>query len=84
MNPISAKLLVARASLALLLVVAGVPAQEAPKGNPYPEHGKVITTRLGIETVGSAGSVGSLKRWIYRPSASARMLISELKSKRPI
>ncbi len=66
MNPISAKLLVARASLALLLVVAGVPAQEAPKGNPYPEHGKVITTRLGIETVGSAGSVGSLKRWIYR------------------
>ena len=60
------KLLVALASLALLLLAAGVAAQQAPKPNPYPENGQVIATRLGAEAVGSAGSVGSLKRWIYR------------------
>jgi hypothetical protein len=58
------KLLVALASLALL--AAGAAAQQAPKPNPYPEHGQVVATRLGAEAVGSAGSVGSLKRWIYR------------------
>ena len=57
-------LLVALASLAL--VAAGVAAQQAPKPNLYPEHGQVIATRLGAEAVGSAGVVGSLKRWVYR------------------
>jgi hypothetical protein len=66
MNPIGPKLLLARASLALLLVAAGIAAQEAPKGKVYPEHGKVIAAHLGTETVGSAGVVGSLKRWVYR------------------
>jgi hypothetical protein len=55
------KLLVAFASLALLPLAAGVAAQQ----EPYPEHGQVIATRLGAEAVGSADSVGSLKRWIY-------------------
>ena len=55
------KLLVAFASLALLPIAAGVAAQQ----EPYPEHGQVIATRLGAEAVGSADSVGSLKRWIY-------------------
>ena len=59
------KLLVALASLTLLLA-AIVAAQQAPKPNPYPEHGQVISTRLGAEAVGSAGVVGSLERWIYR------------------
>jgi hypothetical protein len=71
MNPIGPNFQVARASLALLLIVGVVAAQEAPKGVPYPEHGKVIATHLGIETVGSAGSVGSLKRWIYRVDCGA-------------
>jgi len=94
------KLLVAFASLALLRLAAGVAAQQEPKPNPYPEHGQVIATRLGAEAVGSADSVGSLKRWIYRVdcgdlyydlqggrkrlSPSARMLHSQLKSKKPI
>jgi hypothetical protein len=94
------KLLVALASLALPLLAAGVAAQQAPKENPYPEHGKVIATRLGAEAVGSAGIVGSLKGWVYRViavtsttifreaenrlSPSAKMLLSELKSKKPI
>jgi hypothetical protein len=60
------KMLVAFASLALLPPAAGVAAQQEPKPNPYPEHGQVIATRLGAEAVGSADSVGSLKRWIYR------------------
>jgi hypothetical protein len=60
------KLLVAFASLALLPPAAGVAAQQEPKPSPYPEHGQVIATRLGAEAVGSADSVGSLKRWIYR------------------
>ena len=60
------KLLVALVSLALLLLAARVAAQQAPTSNPYPEHGQVIATRLGAEAVGSAGSVGSLKRWVYR------------------
>jgi len=59
------KLLVALASLALLLA-AGVAAQQAPKPSLYPEHGQVITTRLGGEAVGSAGIVGTVNRWIYR------------------
>jgi hypothetical protein len=94
------KVLVAFASLTLLPLAAGVAAQQEPKPNPYPEHGQVIATRLGAEAVGSADSVGSLKRWIYRVdcgglyydlqggrkrlSPSARMLHSELKSKEPI
>jgi hypothetical protein len=56
------KLLVAFASLALLPLAVGVDAQQEPKPNPYPEHGQVIATRLGAEAVGSADSVGSLKR----------------------
>ena len=60
------KWLVALVSLALLLLAAGVAAQQAPTATPYTEHGQVIATRLGAEAVGSAGSVGSLKRWIYR------------------
>src|ERR1700726_2919809 len=59
------RLQVALASLALLLLAAGVAAQQAPKPSPYPEHGQVIPARLGAEAVGSAGIVGSLKRWIY-------------------
>lgn len=61
---ISLKLLVALVSL--VLFAAGVAAQPAPTPNTYPEHGQVIATRLGAEAVGSAGSVGSLKEWIYR------------------
>jgi hypothetical protein len=57
------KLLAALASLALL--AAGVAAQ-ASRPSSYPEHGQVIATRLGAEAVGSAGVVGSLKRWVYR------------------
>ena len=60
------KWLVALVSLALLLLAAGVAAQQAPTPNHYPEHGQIIATRLGAEAVGSAGSVGVLKRWIYR------------------
>ena len=60
------KWLVALVSLTLLLLAAGVAAQQAPTPNHYPEHGQIIATRLGAEAVGSAGSVGSLKRWIYR------------------
>ena len=59
-------LLIALASLVLLPLAAGVAAQQAPKPNSYPEHGQVIATRLGAEAVGSAGIVGSLKRWVYR------------------
>jgi hypothetical protein len=66
MNAVSPRLLIARGSLALLLVVAGVAAQDTSKGKPYPEHGKVIAAHLGTEAVGSAGVVGSLKRWVYR------------------
>jgi len=61
---ISSKLLAALASSALL--AAGVAAQQAPNPSPYPEHGQVISTRLAAEAVGSAGSVASLKRSIYR------------------
>jgi hypothetical protein len=60
------KLGVALASLAPLLLAAGVGAQPAPKPNPYPEHGQVIATRLGGEAVGSAGVVGTVRTWIYR------------------
>ena len=60
------KWLVALVSLTLLLLAAGVAAQQAPTPNHSPEHGQIIATRLGAEAVGSAGSVGSLKRWIYR------------------
>jgi hypothetical protein len=60
------KFLLALASLVSFLLAAGVAAQPAPQTNAYPEHGQVIATRLGGEAVGSAGSVGTLKRWIYR------------------
>jgi hypothetical protein len=94
------RLLVALASSGLLLLAAEVAAQQAQKPNPYPEHGQIIATRLGAEAVGGAGVVGPLKRWIYHAdcgdlyydlqgggkpfSRPARMLHSELKSKRPI
>jgi hypothetical protein len=58
--------LVNLASLTLLLFAAGITAQQGPQPHLYPEHGHVIATRLGAEAVGSAGSVGSLERWIYR------------------
>lgn len=61
---IGRELLVALVSLVLL--AAGVAAQPAPTPNAYSEHGQVIATRLGAEAVGSAGSVGTLKKWIYR------------------
>jgi hypothetical protein len=63
---ITPKFLPALASFLPLLLATGVAAQPAPQPNPYPEHGQVIATRLGGEAVGSAGSVGTLNRWIYR------------------
>jgi hypothetical protein len=60
------KLLVALASLIPLMLAAGIAAQPRPTPDPYPEHGQVIAARLGGEAVGSAGIVGTLKRWIYR------------------
>jgi hypothetical protein len=65
MNPISPKFLIARGCLTLLLI-AGAAVQDSAQAKSYPEHGKVIAAHLGIETVGSAGVVGSLKRWVYR------------------
>jgi hypothetical protein len=44
--------LLALASLTLLLVAAGVVAQPAPSPTSYPEHGKVISSRLGAEARG--------------------------------
>jgi hypothetical protein len=78
---IGPKLLVAFASLALLPLAAGVAAQQEPKPNPYPEHGQVIATRLGAEAVGSADSVGSLKRWIYRVDCGDLLLRSSGRQK---
>jgi hypothetical protein len=49
------KLLITLAALLLLPLAAGVATQQAPKPNPYPEHGQVIATRLGAAAVGSAG-----------------------------
>jgi hypothetical protein len=60
------KFLLALASFVSFVLAAGVAAQPAPQPNAYPEHGQVISTRLGGEAVGSAGSVGTLKRWVYR------------------
>ncbi len=49
----------------LLVIAIAAIAQDAPKGKPFSEHGKVISARLAGEAVGSAGVTGTLKRWVY-------------------
>ncbi|HWX54993.1 MAG TPA: hypothetical protein VN176_10435 [Verrucomicrobiae bacterium] len=58
--------LIAGSALSVLLAITGASAQNAAKEKLYPVHGKVITARIEGEAVGSAGIVGTVKRWVYQ------------------
>ncbi len=60
------KLLIARWSLMLFLIVSAGAAQNETKQTAYPIHGQVVAAYLGAEATGSAGIVGSVKKWVYR------------------
>ena len=53
-------------ALVFALVAGRAAAQNEPKQTLYPQHGEVISSRIEGEAVGSAGVVGTLKRWVYR------------------
>jgi hypothetical protein len=60
----------ARYLLAFLLIATITVARNEPNKATYPESGNVVSARIATETVGSVvmgvGSVGQLKKWVYR------------------
>lgn len=57
--------------LVLLLIASTITlARNEPTGTTYAESGKVVSARIASETVGSVvmgvGSVGQIKKWVYR------------------
>jgi hypothetical protein len=60
------RMMIAGSALALLWVVSGASAQDATQEKSYPVRSKVISAHVGGEAVGSAGIVGTIKRWIFR------------------
>jgi len=55
---------------AFLLIATFTLARDEPSKATYPENGKVVSARIASETVGSVvmgvGSVGQIKKWVYR------------------
>ena len=60
------KLLIARWPLMLFLIASAAAAQNETKQTASPIHGQVLAAYLGAEATGSAGIVGTVKKWVYR------------------
>jgi len=60
--------------LAFLMIATIALALNEPSGTVYTESGKVVSARIASETVGSVvmgvGSVGQIKKWVYRVDCS--------------